>query len=195
MARTANLAAVVAAAFLLGAGPADDGRWLAGGFSFSDELGGFNILDIRGSGTKADPVVVTQELSSASAVILVIRQDGARAPSKETHRPGMALYLEVEIVNGSGLPWVEFSYELQVHLGQPSVYGDGLSFDQAQAAGGTIGADTFAAFSRDFEPYDRLLFHDGKVDPKETATFKMLITDLTPTYQFYLVEDPRIPLS
>jgi len=195
MGSLARFSAVASAALLLGAGPADDGRWLAGGFSFSDELGGFRILDVRGSGTRADPVVVTQELNSASEVILVIRQDGPQPPSSATDRPGMALYLQLETVNGSELAWVEFSYELQMHLGHPSNYGDGLSFDQAHAEGGTISADAFASFNRDFEPYDRILFRKGKVDPKETATFWMLITDLTPTYQFYLVEDPRIPFS
>ncbi|WP_011580250.1 MULTISPECIES: hypothetical protein [Chelativorans] len=195
MASIARLSVFASAAFVMGAGPADDGRWFAGGFSFSDELGGFRILEIRGSGTKADPVVLTKELYSASEVILVIRQDGPRPPSMAADRPGTALYLQLETVNGSELAWVEFSYELQMHLGQPSVYGDGLSFDQAQAEDGTISADAFTSFSRDFEPYDRLLFRDGKVDPKETATFSMLITDLTPTYQFYLVADPRIPFS
>ncbi|WEX07710.1 hypothetical protein [Chelativorans sp. AA-79] len=191
----ARFAALVSAALLLGAGPADDGRWLAGGYSFSDELGGFRILAVRGSGTRADPVVLIQELYSASAVVVVIRQDGPGAPQAESRRPGMALYLRIETVNASGLAWVEFSYELQVHLGKPSVYGDGLSFDQAQAEAGTVSADAFASYSRDFEPHDRLLFRDGKVDPKETATFSMLITDLTPTYQFHLVQDPRIPFS
>ncbi|WP_309084075.1 hypothetical protein [Chelativorans sp.] len=195
MARAARLLALLAGPLLVGAGPADDGRWLAGGYSFSDELGGFRILGVAGTGTKGDPIVLTQELHSASAVILVIRADGPLPPAAETVRAGMALHLRLETLNASGLAWVEFSHELQAHLGEPSTYGDGLSFDQVYGEAGTVSADTFASYDRNFEPYDRLLFTDGKVDPKETATFAMLITDLTPSYKFYLVQDPRIPFS
>ena len=55
---------------LISAGPADDGRFHAGGYSFSDELGGFRILDVKGSGTKADPLEITEELHSADPVML-----------------------------------------------------------------------------------------------------------------------------
>jgi hypothetical protein len=195
MSRFALFSVLASSALLMGAAPGDDGRWHAGGFSFSDELGGFRILDVRGSGTRADPVVLTEELYSASAVVLIIRQDGPHPPIAETQRAGMALYLQIETVIASGLAWVEFSYELQAQLGYPSTYSDGLSFDQAQAEPGTVFSDAFASHVRDFEPHDEILFRDGKVDPGETARFAMLITDLTPTYMFYLVQDPRIPFS
>ena len=52
--------------------PADDlGRWHAGPYSYSDELGGFAIVGISGSGRTADdPVVLVQEFHSASPVTL-----------------------------------------------------------------------------------------------------------------------------
>lgn len=187
-------AAAFSAALLTGAGPADDGTWLAGGYSFSDEHGGFRIVDIAGTGTRDDPVVLTQELYSASAMVLVIRIPGPHPPAV-TAREGMALYLQLETANASDVSWVEFAYELQVHLGEPSTYGDGLSFDQAYKEEGTMSSNAFVRHKRDFEPYDRILFQDGKVDPRETAIFSLLITDLTPTYQFHLVQDPRIPFS
>ena len=59
----------------------------------------------------------------------------------------------------------------------------------------TSTSNSFAEFSRDFEPYDRLRFRDGKVDPLETATFNFFVTDFTPRSQFYIVQDPRIPSS
>ena len=40
----------------------------------------------------------------------------------------------------------------------PSVFGDGLSFDQRRSESENIVSDSFAEFSRDFEPYDRLRF-------------------------------------
>ena len=49
------------------------------------------------------------------------------------------------------------------------MFGDGLSFDQRRSDSGNISSDSFREFSRDFEPYDRLLFRDGKIDPPATA--------------------------
>ena len=37
------------------------------------------------------------------------------------------------------------------------------------------------------------LFKNGKVDPLKTASFEFLVTDYTPRWTFYLVQDPRIP--
>ncbi|MFC6489893.1 hypothetical protein [Nitratireductor sp. GCM10026969] len=190
-----RLAAAFAALFLLGAQPADDGSWPAGGFSFSDELGGFRILDVSGRGTRAEPIVLTQELYSASAVVMVVRIPDRSAALSTRTRTGMTLYLQLNTLNASGLPWVEFAFELQAQLGIPSTFGDGLSFDQVAREPTTIASDRFDLYTRDFEPSDRLLFRQGHVDPRQEAVFSFLITDLTPTYQFHLVQDPRIPSS
>ncbi len=105
------------------------------------------------------------------------------------------LHLRMDVLNNSGQAWVEFEFELQEILGKASVFGDGLSFDQRQSSTDNISSDSFAEFSRDFEPYDRLLLRDGKVNPLQTASFSFLVTDFTPRMQFYLVLDPRIPSS
>jgi hypothetical protein len=47
--------------------------WEAGAYSFSDELGGFRIAGVSGKGTRDDPIVITDELNSASPVTLFIR--------------------------------------------------------------------------------------------------------------------------
>lgn len=183
-------------ALLLGAGPGDDGRWHAGGYSFSDELGGFRIRAVEGSGTRADPVILTQELSTTAAVVLVIRATGDVSRYAADERSGEGfLYMEIETINGSGLAWIEFEFELQEERGQPSVYGDGLSFNQREVGQKNLGSSRFAAYDSKFEPYDRLLFQEGKVDPGETVMFRLLITDLTPQPILYLVQDPRIPSS
>jgi hypothetical protein len=70
-----------------------------------------------------------------------------------------------------------------------------LSFDQRREKTEVIGSDSFARFSRDFEPYDRLLYRDGHVDPGASAGFSFFITDFTPRSEFYLVQEPRIPSS
>ena len=47
--------------------------WATGAYSFSDELGGFRITGASGIGTKDDPLVITEELNSATPVTLTIR--------------------------------------------------------------------------------------------------------------------------
>lgn len=168
----------------------------AGAYSFSDELGGFRIISASGSGTRDDPITVTQELVSASPVTMVIR---AVAPIRPFDPTGLFasgfLHMRVVVLNNSGLAWVEFEFELQERLKQPSLFGDGLSFDQRKSDSPNIYSDSFRSYDRDFEPYDRLLYQDGKVDPLATASFGFLVTDFTPRWTFYLVENPRIPSS
>jgi hypothetical protein len=176
--------------------PADDGRWYSGAYSFSDELGGFRILSVTGIGTKKDPFVVVQELVSASPATLTIN---AVAPINTTGKAGDwvtgMMHVEIVTVNNSGLPWIGFSFELQEILGEPSTFGDGLSFDQRKMDSRTIGMNRFATFERQFEPYDRLEFLDGHVDPEEEASFRFFISDFTPRVRFYLLQDPLIPFS
>jgi hypothetical protein len=178
------------------AGAGEPEKWIAGVYSFSDELGGFTITGVSGTGSKDDPIVITEQLNSSSPVTLVIRATrvmhpftlGGDAQTGFTH-------LRFVTLNNSGLAWVEFEFELQELKDVPSTFGDGLSFDQRRSENEDIGSDRFAEFSRDFEPYDRLRFRDGKVDPLETSTFSFFVTDFTPRSQFYIVQDPRIPSS
>lgn len=170
--------------------------WPAGAYSFSDEEGGFHITGVSGTGTKADPVVVTEELDSATPVTLTIRTIKPIKPFAEggDYANGI-LYMRINALNNSGKAWVEFEFELQEILGQPSVFGDGLSFDQRNKTPDNILSSNYARFDRNFEPYDRLLFDNGNVDPEKTVDFEFLITDFTPRWTFYLVQDPRIPSS
>nr|WP_245444870.1 hypothetical protein [Mesorhizobium soli] len=172
----------------------EEGPWLAGAYSFSDELGGFRIRSISGTGTKTDPIVIGEELYSASPVTLVIRATKpVRALDFSGNYANGFVYLRLQVLNASELAWIEFEFELQEILHQPSVFGDGLSFDQQRSDAKAIRSDSFAKFDCDFEPYDRLLFREGKIDPRKTGSFGFLVTDYTPTSVFYLVQDPHIP--
>jgi hypothetical protein len=175
---------------LASAGPADDGRWYAGSYSFSDELGGFRILSISGTGTKADPVEISEELYSTDPVTLVIRT-AHRLPASQTG----TLYLRVAVLNRSGLAWIEFAFELQEILGKPSDFYDGLSFAQVNPNPDLISSDRFASFESRFENFDRLRFSNGHADPLDQARFGFFITDVTPVDEFYLLQDPRVPFS
>ena len=171
-------------------------RWSAGAYSFSDELGGFRIVGISGEGTKDDPIVIQEEINSATPVTMVIR---TVRPIRPFDYSGLYangfLHVRVEVLNNSALPWIEFELELQEQLGKASLFGDGLSFDQRRSDGGNIWSESFREHSRAFEPYDRLLFRDGTIDHLVTASLNFFITDFTPRWEFYLVQDPRIPSS
>lgn len=168
--------------------------WAAGAYSFSDELGGFRITGTSGIGTKDDPLVITEELNSATPVTLTIRTTKPIQPFGTAGEFANGLmYMRIDVLNNSGQAWVEFQFELQEILDQPSVFGDGLSFDQRNKTPDNIVSSSFADFDRDFEPYDRLLFKNGKIDPLKTGRFEFLITDYTPRWTFHLVQDPRIP--
>jgi len=170
--------------------------WMTGAYSFSDELGGFKIRGVSGIGTKADPILIEQEMFSASPVTLVIR---IVTRIRTTGAPGIfatgMMHVKLRTLNNSGIAWTEYEFELQEQLGVPSVHGDGLSFDQRRVDPENRSSDSFKIHSTDFDPYDRLVFSDGHVDPLETADFKFFITDFTPKHEFYIKQDPRIPVS
>ena len=197
--KMAAAAMFVVAALDVGSAAAEEissNRWQAGAYSFSDELGGFRIVSVSGMGTKDDPIVIREEMNSASPVTMVIR---TARPIRPFDYSGLYangfLHIRIEMLNNSELPWIEFEFELQEHLGKASVYGDGLSFDQRRTDSGNIWSESFGRYSRAFEPYDRLLFREGKIDHLDSASFNFMVTDFTPRWEFFLVQDPRIPSS
>lgn len=197
-----SLTRLIAAITLLclgfgGQSAAENKVWRAGNYSFSDELGGFTIRSISGIGSRSNPIVIEEELHSASPVTLTVRAAAMSTGDRveEGNLATSALHLRIVVLNASGQSWIEFEFELQEILHRASVFSDGLSFDQRKENAGEITSNSFAQFSRDFEPYDRLRFLEGKVDPRETADFSFALTDFTPRWQFFLVQDPRIPSS
>ena len=69
---------VIACALALGVwvlpGAAAHGdTFTAGGLTFSDELGGFRLISVSGTGTSADPIVIVEEVTDVGPAILVIR--------------------------------------------------------------------------------------------------------------------------
>lgn len=192
----AFLAAILLTLGRVAAEEAPSKQWQAGAYSFSDELGGFRIAGVSGAGTKDDPIVIQEEMNSASPVTMVIRTVRPIRPFdySGSYANGF-LHVRIEMLNNSELPWIEFEFELQEQLGKASVFGDGLSFDQRRTDSGNIWSESFGQYSRAFEPYDRLLFRKGKIDHLDSASFNFMITDFTPRWEFFLVQDPRIPSS
>ena len=75
---------------------------------------------------------------------------------------------------------------------RPSVYTDGLSFDQPQTLARTARADRFAQTLQDDEPFDRIRFDGGSVDPAEHLRLDFDIVDVNGTAVFYLVQRPIV---
>jgi len=187
------LSSILVASFGLLAGspgPAWPAELRAGHYSFSDELGGFQLLSATGTGAPNDPIVLVEEIEEAAPITLVIRRHG---PSRFARREGFGtLTIEKVVVNRSERVWAGFEIELQEILKRPSVYTDGLSFNQLAAKIPDVSSDAFADTNRLFEPYDRIRFESGFVDPDATARFKITITDPTPDLEFYVVQDPKL---
>lgn len=184
-------------AALLWPAVAGSGQWASGGFAFSDELGGFAILSVSGSGRAGDPIVVVQELYQATPVTMVIRTlDKPDANGQMKPQLLIQFSLVIVVTNASKRNWAGFDLELQEVRGRPSTYYDGLSFDQLQSfADRVFLSDRFAVFSDLIEPFDRIRFERGYVQHNETVRLKVYVTDVTPAKVFYLVEDPQILLA
>ena len=168
---------------------------VAGGYSFSDEMGGFKLKSVQGAGTRERPFVIVQELKSHAPAILTVR----KLPEEQTPSispriapsPGVQLKLEVIAINKTGRIWVGYDLELQEKLHIPSTHGDGLSFDQLRKKTADVSANKFASIDRFFEPHDRIHFFKGHVNPGDSLEFAVHVTDVTPTSIFYFVQEPR----
>lgn len=162
----------------------------AGPYSFSDEFGGFRLVSATGTGTPNDPVILVEEIFEAAPVTLVIRNRNLAGRGLRTVESQLTLIKKVK--NESIRVWAGFEMELQEIPKKPSVYSDGLSFKQFAVLAPDVGSDSFADNERKFEPYDRIEFSNGHVDPEATAEFRIVVTDPTPTREFYLVQDPKL---
>ncbi|MGP1396497.1 MAG: hypothetical protein ACTS3R_13375 [Inquilinaceae bacterium] len=165
------------------------------GITFSDELGGFELLSGTGSGTRADPFVLVERVDDDAAAVLVVRgltpSFGNRVGTG--HLVGFALTKIV--TNGTGTAWPSFSIELQQVLGVDSTYGDGLSFGQGPQPPQPPTSTPYEALSRVDEPLDGLTFGRGRVEPGESAEFRVVVTETTPTTEFYIVQRRDVPLA
>ena len=131
MNRWLGMAWLVVALVLPAAGPRA-GMWAAGGLTFSDELGGFRLVSVSGSGLTSDPIIIVEEITGDGPAVLVVRtfrrqmRDDRVLPASHF----MNLTVIKVVINSTGRRWAGFDLELQERLTIPSSYADGLSFDQ-----------------------------------------------------------------
>jgi len=160
------------------------------GITFSDELGGFSVTSVSGTGTLSDPFVVAEDVTGPQEAILVIKGFSAGFGNRvgSHHLAGFAL--EKVVTNKSSDDWNLFEMELREVLDQQSPYGDGLSFGQASSVGRPFTSSAFPLNDEVDEPYDSVSFHGGVVRPGETVTFHLIITDTSPVSPFLLLQQP-----
>ena len=170
------------------------GTFEAGGLSFSDELGGFRLLSASGLGTISDPIVLVEEVTNLNPAVLTVRQADVEGTQSTATRILMRSLIKV-VINKSAWRWTGFDLELRGDGGQASVYTDGLSFDQVRAIPTPVRSDSFASIRTEDEPYDRVRYDQGRVDPGETVQLAFNLIDLNPRSLFYLAQEPIVLLT
>jgi hypothetical protein len=164
--------------------------WMTAGMSFSDRPGGVRLLAASGNGTRDDPIVLVEEISGPGPAVLEIR-NGRTGHLDVSPATGFLRLSMVKIIANRG-PWRWSGFDLQLMAGpdQPSVYADGLSFDQPHTVPRQARADRFMQTVREDEPFDRLGFDGGKVDPGQYLRLDFDLVDVNGTAVFYLVQRP-----
>jgi hypothetical protein len=169
--------------------------WTTSGLSFSDELGGARLLAASGKGTLSDPIILVEEITGTGPAILMVRNV---RPGHSNVSPAvgfLSLSIVNVIVNRGPWRWAGFDLELRTTPDQPSVYTDGLSFDQPQTLHRMAKADRFAQTRQEDEPFDRIRFDGGNVDPRDDLRLDFDILDANGRAVFYLVQQPIILLA
>jgi hypothetical protein len=190
-----SLRCLACLAFCLAAGSAAGESLTIAGMTFSDRPGGARLLATSGTGTPDDPIVLVEEISGAGPAVLEI-QNGRTGHLDVSPATGFLTLSVVAIIANRG-PWRWSGFDLELMTGpdQPSVYSDGLSFDQPQTFQRIARADRFLQTAQEDEPFDRIRFDGGQVDPAEYLRLDFDIVDVNGTAVFYLVQRPIILLA
>ena len=190
-----SIGLVVGLGLILAGGSAAAATWTVGGLSFSDEPGGARLLGASGTGAPDDPIVLIEEIVGPGPATLEIRNDRTGHLDVSPAIGFLMLSVVKIIVNRGPWRWAGFDLELMTGPDQPSVYTDGLSFDQPQTFQRAARADRFRQTIHEDEPFDRIRFDGGQVDPAEYLRLDFDILDANGTAVFYLVQRPIILLA
>lgn len=159
------------------------------GITFSDELGGFAILEGRGSGSLEDPFVIVEQVATDHPTVLIVRglTEEFGNPAGTNHFSGF--WLIKVVINGTDQTWNGYRMILEQELGEGSPRFDGLSFGQEYPlANRTFTADRFSDMTVLDEPLDGIDFAGGAVRPGDRVAFNLVITHNAPREQFFLVQ-------
>lgn len=159
------------------------------GITFSDELGGFEIVDGRGSGTLGDPFVIVERIVTSQPTVLLVRGLTLEFGNAARTNHFSGFWLTKVAVNHSDQTWTGYRLELEDELGTASPRLDGLSFGQSQPpVQRNFTADRFASMTVLDEPHDGIAFSRGAVPPGDRVAFTVVITHNGPSEEFFLVQ-------
>ncbi len=164
------------------------------GVVFSDELGGFRLVSASGAGTSDDPYVIVEEIHGTGPAVLVVRGAGGRR-NWGYGGPRLSFYLRKVVQNESGIVWNRYNLELREDVNKTSDYYDGLSFDQTHSAPRPFRSDRFPEVQENQEPHDSLYFTGAIIGPGQRVSMDVVITDPTPTVEFYLRQSMEVPTA
>jgi hypothetical protein len=165
------------------------------GLVFSDELGGFDLVAVSGSGTLEDPITVVERVTGDRAITLTIRNFGRDFGNRIGSQHVSAFAMKKVVINDTGHIWRNYQMELREVTTRHSPYGDGLSFGQNSYIGLHYTKSSFPKIQRFDEPEDTLGFSGMEVAPGQQAEFSFIISDMSPVSVFYLLQVPLQPLS
>lgn len=156
------------------------------GLTFSDELGGFRLVSVSGTGWADDPFVLVEEITGPEPPVLVIRGLTAAFGNRvgTHHLAGFALTKIA--INATTESWTVFDMELRQVPEAHSPYFDGLSFGQGAVR--RLGSDIFPQLREVDEPFDSMQFSGGIVAPGERVAFALVVTDTSPVGEFFLLQ-------
>lgn len=203
--RLAGLAPALLALLPVGwAGPsrsAVSAPLLVAGLEFSDEEGGLVLHEAWGTGTPEDPITLVEDITDDGPALLTVRGLGTAFGNRATGSLGVGSgrgvgFVLVKIVrNLTARPWHSFEMELREIKSRPSTFEDGLSFGQAMGGERVFGSDRFDAMRQTDEPLDSVVFSGATILPGESVTVRVVISDFSPNWQFYILQRRDAPLA
>ncbi len=170
-------------------------RVVLDGAVFTAEHGGLRLRDGWGRGSRDDPFVLVEEITTNGAAVLTVRRTATRFGRPVAGGIGVGFVLKKIVTNRTERPWTIFEMELRQDLVAPSDYWDGLSFHQSGDRTPYVVSDRFATVDLADEPADRLAFSAATIAPGETVTVQVAVTDHSPVSPFFLIQRRDAPLA
>ncbi len=164
------------------------------GLTFSDELGGFKLLDVTGEGSRDNPFVVVEEIDDTGPAILTIYGLDADFGNRVGTQHVTGFAMTKIAINRSGRSWLQYHLELREVNRYSSPYTDGLSFGQGSSARDYV-SSAFPSIELTDEPIDALGFSGGWVPEGGKASFSFFVTDASPVARILLLQEAYDPLS
>lgn len=180
--------ALISFSLLIAAQTAAAASLVAGGLEFSDEEGGFVLRDAWGTGTPEDPITLVEEITEEGPAVLTVRGMRGSFGNRATGGHGVGFVLVKIVTNRTSQAWHSFEIEVRELKGRASPFEDGLSFGQAIGPARLFGSDRFESVHVTDEPLDAVVFSGSVIRPGERVTVRVVVTDFSPTWQFYILQ-------